>query len=240
VKGLSEAAFRARFGGEAQCRAALFALRWGRGWTCPACGHGRCAELRSPAVYQCNRCKRQIGLTAGTVLHWTKLPLTTWFLAICHLSQSQGRIGSIERARRLGVRQPTAWLMKQKLMQAMAARDAAKPTLAGRIEIDDADLGGGRTSGRGRGAAGKAPFIALVETTAERRPRRLRLAVVKGFRETEVEKLAKTSLEAGSDVISDGLACWRAVEAAGCRHRPMPTGAGRQAARWTPFNPAPA
>jgi len=236
LKGLSEGGFRERFGSEAACRAALFELRWGRGWACPACGHGRCAELKRRAVYQCNRCKRQVGLTAGTVFHWTKLPLTTWFLAIYHLSQSKGGMSSIELARRLGTRQATAWLMKQKLMQAMATREAAKPRLAGRIEVDDAYLGGVRSGGkRGRGAAGKTPFVALVETTPERRPRRLRLTVVKGFRKSEVEKLAKASLEAGSDVISDGLACWRAVDKAGCRHWPMPTGSGRQAARWTPF-----
>ena len=63
----------------------LFQLRWGKGWACPACGHGRCAALKGRAVYQCNRCKHQVGLTAGTVFHWTKLPLTTWFLAIYHL-----------------------------------------------------------------------------------------------------------------------------------------------------------
>ena len=90
VQGLSEAEFRARFGTEAQCRAALFALRWGKGWVCPACGHGRCAELKTRALYSCNRCKHQVGLTAGTVFHWTKLPLTTWFLAIYHLTQSKG------------------------------------------------------------------------------------------------------------------------------------------------------
>ena len=55
----------------------------------PGCGHGRCAELKGRAVYQCNRCKHQVGLTAGTVFHWTKLPLTTWFLVIYHLSQSK-------------------------------------------------------------------------------------------------------------------------------------------------------
>ena len=65
VKGLSEAEFRQRFGTEAQCRAALFALRWGKGWACPGCGHGGYAELKGRAVYQCNRCKRQVGLTAG-------------------------------------------------------------------------------------------------------------------------------------------------------------------------------
>ena len=66
-------------------------LRWGKGWACPGCGHGGYAELKGRAVYQCNRCKRQVGLTAGTVFHWTKLPLTAWFLAIYHLTPKQGR-----------------------------------------------------------------------------------------------------------------------------------------------------
>ena len=196
------------------------------------------AAPSSPAgrVWQCNRCKRQVGLTAGTVFHWSKLPLTTWFLAIYQLSQSKGGMSSVELARRLGTRQPTAWLMKQKLMVAMAAREAEKPRLAGRVEVDDAYLGGQRAGGkRGRGAAGKTPFVAAVETTAERKPRRLRLTVVKGFRKKEIETLAKRDFAAGSNVVTDGLSCWTAVEQAGCSHFPMVTGSGPQAAKWVPF-----
>ena len=167
VRGLSEAGFRQRYGTEAQCRAALFQLRWGKGWACPGCAHGGHAELKGRAVYQCNRCKRQVGLTAGTVFHWTKLPLTTWFLAIYHLSQSKGGMSSVELARRLGTRQPTAWLIKHKLMAAMEQREAEKPKLAGRVEVDDAYLGGRRAGGkRGRGAAGKTPFVAAVDEIA--------------------------------------------------------------------------
>ena len=235
-QGLSEAEFRARFGSEAQCRAALFALRWGKGWVCPACGHGRCAELKTRALYSCNRCKHQVGLTAGTVLHSTKIPLTTWFLAIYDLTQSKGGGSSVELARRLRTRQPTAWLMKQKLMAAMAQRDAGKPRLPGRVEVDDAYLGGARPGGkRGRGAAGKTPFVAAVETTAERKPRRLRLTVVKGFRKKEIAALAKRDFAAGSNIVTDGLSCWTAVEQAGCDHFPMVTGSGPQAAKWAPF-----
>jgi hypothetical protein len=81
-------------------------------------------------------------------------------------------------------------------------REAGKPKLAGRVEIDDAYLGGERSGGkRGRGAAGKTPFVAAVETTPERRPRRLRLTVVEGFRKAEIEKLAKANFAAGSDVV---------------------------------------
>lgn len=236
LRGLGEAAFRERFGSEAACRAALFELRWREGLTCPACGHHGFCALKSRKLFQCNRCKRQVRLTAGTVFQDTKLPLTTWFLAIYHLSQSKGGISSIELGRRLGVRQPTAWLVKHELMRAMAEREAQKPKLEGRVEIDDAYLGGERAGGkRGRGAAGKTPIVAAVETPAERKPRRLKLTVVKGLRTKEVEKLARRDLAPGGNVVGDGLSCWPAVAKAGCCHFPMITGSGRPAARWAPF-----
>src|SRR5918998_4280220 len=175
VKGLSEAEFRERFGTEEACRQALFEMRWRDGLTCPGCGGSSFCRLRTRELLQCNRCKRQVRLTAGTGVQDSKLPLTTWFAAIYHLTQSKGGISSVELGRRLGVKQGTAWLVKHKLMRAMAAREAAKPKLSGRVEIDDAYLGGERPGGkRGRGAAAKTPVVAAVETTAERRPRRLR------------------------------------------------------------------
>jgi transposase-like protein len=236
IKGLSEAAFRERFGTEEACREALFGMRWREGLTCPACGHRGFCALKTRKLFQCNRCKKQVRLTAGTVFQDTKLPLTAWFAAIYHLTQGKNGISSVELARRLGVRQGTAWLVKQKLMRAMGAREAAKPKLSGRVEVDDAYLGGERSGGkRGRGAAGKTPVVAAVETTAERKPRRLRLSVVTGFRKKEVERLAKRDFAAGTDVVSDGLSCWPAVEKAGCTHRPMITGSGKRAAGWTPF-----
>jgi transposase-like protein len=236
LKGLSEADFRERFGTEEACRTALFAMRWGEGLICPRCEGGSFCQLKSRQLFQCNRCKKQLRLTAGTVFQDTKLPLTTWFVAIYHLTQSKGGISSVELGRRLGVKQPTAWLVKHKLMRAMAAREAGKPKLEGRVEIDDAYLGGERSGGkRGRGAAGKPPFVAAVETTADRKPRRLRLSLVKGFRKKEVEKIAKRDIAAGSNVVSDGLSCWPAVEAAGCKHFPITTGSGKQAVGWAPF-----
>ena len=47
--------------------------------------------------------------------------------------------------------------------------------------------------------------------------------------------LAKHDLAAGSNVVTDGLSCWTAVEQAGCSHFAMLTGSGPQAARWAPF-----
>src|SRR3954469_1438081 len=210
VKGLSEAGLRERFGTEEACRKALFEMRWREGLTCSACGGRGFCELKARKVFQCNRCKKQLSLTAGTVFQDTKLPLATWFAAIYHLAQGKNGISSVELGRRLGVKQATAWLVKHKLMRAMAEREAKKPKLQGRIEIDDAYLGGERSGGkRGRGAAGKTPIVAAVETIdrraidrsasqrasadareTERKPRRLKLMVVKGCRKKEIAKLA--------------------------------------------------
>ena len=153
VRGLSDAAFRELFGTEEQCRAALGRLRWRDGFVCPSCGHhGHCFPSRRPA-YQCNPRKKQTSPTARTVFHSTKLPFTMWFPAIHLIATVKNGISSVKLGRRLGVRQLTAWTMKRKIIAVMAWRERDKP-LSGRMEMDDAWLGGVRSGGkRGRGGA---------------------------------------------------------------------------------------
>ena len=70
--------------------------------------------------------------------------------------------------RQLGISYNAAWRMRHKLMQVMMERDREHP-LGGFVQLDDAYLGGGK---RGRGAPGKTPFVAAVETNAEGHPLR--------------------------------------------------------------------
>ena len=65
VKGLSEVEFRERFGTEEACRQALFERRWREGLTCPRCGGSSFCQLKARRLFQCNRCKKQVRLTAG-------------------------------------------------------------------------------------------------------------------------------------------------------------------------------
>ena len=154
VRGLSDEAFREAFGAEEQCRSALSRLRWPDGFVCPACGHRGHCVLAGRSLYQCYRCKKQTSSTAGTIFHATKLPLTLWFAAVHLIVTAKNGISSVELGRRLGVKQPTAWTMKHKIMAVMARREADTP-LSGRVEMDDAYLGGARAGGkRGRGAPG--------------------------------------------------------------------------------------
>lgn len=224
--GLSLPAFLKRYGSEEQCRDALAQQRWPKGFECPQCGHTGHCHLKTRAVFQCNRCKRQVSLTSGTLFADTKLPLRTWFLAIYLLTQHKNGISALSLRRQLGVSYNTAWLVKHKLMQAMVERDQDRP-LHGWVQMDDAYWGGERHGGgTGRGSPGKTPFVAAVQCTPEGHPVAMRMDVVPGFRKAVLAAWAQRYLAPGSMVVSDGLNCFPGVTAAGCTHTAVPTGQG--------------
>jgi transposase-like protein len=221
-KGMSDADFDRLYGTETQCREALIAWRWPKGFTCPLCGGNKHSVIETRSLFQCSACRTQISLTSGTIFHSTKLPLKTWFRAIYHITQSKGGISSLELARRLGVNQNTAWKVSHKLMQVMHEREAQKP-LTGRVEMDDAYIGGKRKGARGRGAAGKSPFVAAVATTDEGKPQRMKLYSVSGFTSHAISKVASSILTGECTVVTDGLPCFKAVTREGYNHIPLPT-----------------
>lgn len=234
-KGLSEPAFERQFGTEEQCVSVVVASRWPDGFVCPACGGRQHSIVRTRGLFQCSACRRQTSPIAGTIFAATKLTLRTWFRAIYHMTQSKQGISSIELGRRLGVTQTTAWKIKHKLAQVMLERDASQQ-LTGRVEIDDAYMGGERTGGkRGRGAPGKTPFVAAVETTPEGKPVRMKLSRVAGFSGKAIATFARRNLEPSCEVVSDGLHCFASVTEAGCAHQAIKTGSGATSVRLPAF-----
>jgi transposase-like protein len=218
-KGLCETDFDAQYGSEERCHAALVKWRWPEGFECPDCsGKAHCVVTRgSRQLFQCNACRKQTSVRAGTIFAASKLPLRLWFKAIYHLTQSKQGMSSIELSRRLGITQTAAWKMKHKLAQVMLERNATK-RLKGKVQMDDAYLGGERPGRPGRGAAGKTPFVAAVETTDDGKPHQIILRRVKAFSKVALRKLASTALSSGAEVVSDGLKCFTAVVEAGCTH----------------------
>ena len=233
VRGLSDEAFREAFGTEEQCRAALLRLRWPGGFLCPCCGHRGHCVLAGRGLYQCNRCKKQTSPTAGTIFHATKLPLTLWFAAIHLIVTAKNGISSVELGRRLGVKQPTAWAVKHKIMAVMARREGETPLTGGSRWTTP--ISAGCAPAASGAAAGKTPFVAAVSTSPEGRPRKLELAPVKGFCKREIARGAKHWLAPGAAVVTDGLGRWSALDEIACSHRAIRTGSGRQAARMAPF-----
>jgi transposase-like protein len=231
-KGMSEARFDELYGTEPLCHAALVQWRWPHGFECPGCdGRDYCIVKRGGrSLFQCNACRKQTSITAGTIFSSSKLPLRLWFKAMYLVTQSKKGISSVELGRRLGVTQTTAWTLKHKLAQVMIERNAAK-RLKGQVQMDDAYIGGVRSGRRGRGAAGKTPFVAAVAVTGDGKPDQIILRRVAGFRKTAIGKLARTALATGADVVSDALKCFTAVTGAGCSHAQIKTGSGPKAAK---------
>ena len=157
-----------------------------------------------------------------------------WFLAMFLLTQSKNAIAALELMRQLGVTYKTAWLMKHKLLEVMAQREAPR-LLTGRVEVDDAYLGGEHEGKSGRGSENKVPFVAAVQTNGKGHPIAIRLDRVKAFSKESIEAWAKAGLDTTATVVSDGLWCFQAVTATAKAHQRIVTGSGRKAAKKPEF-----
>ena len=229
-RGLSMAEFLRRYASERQCEQALEAARWPQGFRCPACGDSRYSafEREDRHYWQCSRCRHQTTVTSGTIFGATKLPLTTWFLAMHLLTQSKNNVSALELKRHLGVSYPSAWTIKHKLMQVMADREQGL-VLTGRIEIDDAYLGGERPGRRGRGSENKVPFVAAVQTTAGGKPEKVCFKAM-AFTKAGIQDWANRAIHPDAQVYSDALPSIKAGLAAEVvRYHAIQTGNGRQA-----------
>lgn len=233
--GLSMRDFQRQYGTDEQCEAAVFASRWPQGWNCPRCAGARYAcTHHGRKLWECLGCGYQCSSIVGTVFEHTKLPLSIWFLAIYLLTQSKNAVSALELKRQLGVSYKTAWLIKHKLLQTMLLREEPR-RLEGRVEIDDAYLGGEKAGKRGRGSGNKTAFVAAVQTGAEGKPLFMRLTPVAGFTHAALKQWAANSLAPTAHVVSDGLWCFGAVTHTAAAHERHVVGGGRQAVQRPEF-----
>lgn len=140
-KGLSLPQFLKSFGAEEDCRNRLFKVRWPHGFTCPQCGCNRYYIVTTRNLYQCTNCKHQSSLISGTIFESSKLPLTTWFLAIYFVTQSKDGLSALHLRRLLGISVNAAFRMKQKIQHVMKSADDSL-RLETLVELDDAYWGG--------------------------------------------------------------------------------------------------
>ena len=181
-KGQSPPEFLARYGTFGQCEQAVFPARWTKGFLCPNCGYSKSCQLRRCKVFQCICCKHQASLTVGTLFDNTKLPLTTWFLAIYLLGQSKNGIATMKLERQLGLHYNTAWMLKHKFMQTMRDTEDSE-LLRGIVEMYDAYLDRETSGGkRGSCAVHKTPIVAGAQVSADGHPDRIRLSPMTGSR----------------------------------------------------------
>jgi transposase-like protein len=155
--------FLKQFPSEEECFQYLVAKRWPDGFRCPRCGNHKAYFIEKHRRFQCAACRRQTSVTAGTVFHRLRHPLVTLFWAVYLIATSKKGISAMELKRKLGINSyQTAWLLLHKIRSAMASSQLFP--LTGDAEADETFIGGRRPGKRGRGAEGKIPVAAVVET----------------------------------------------------------------------------
>src|SRR5437899_2330618 len=129
--------FQGRFATESACAEYLFARRWPEGFVCPGCGDGRAWLLKAKAfTYECAACGRQTSVTAGTIMHASKLPLTRWFWAAFLMATHSNGISALQLQSQLGLGSyRTAWMLCAKLRRAMV--NPEREPLCGVVEADE-------------------------------------------------------------------------------------------------------
>ena len=211
--------FHSDFASEDACQRYLAACRWPDGFVCPRCGQGRAYELLKQRRQQCVECRHQVSLTAGTVLHRTKIPLTYWFWAAYLMTTDKRGVSALLLQRQLGLtRYETAWMMLHKLRRAMV--NAARESLCGEVEVDETWVGGEQAGLRGSRQL-KNRRAALVLVAVEKRGRasgRARMSVISDFKASTILRFLTQNVAPGSTIYTDGLKSFAGLADAGFKH----------------------
>jgi hypothetical protein len=96
------------------CATLLAELRWPEGLQCE-CGSKSHYRLKTrPRIFQCKACRVQVSVTAGTLMHRTRVPLRTWLIAAVLMNRPEG-MSAAELKRKTNVHYETAWQIVHRL-----------------------------------------------------------------------------------------------------------------------------
>lgn len=224
------AEFYRRFPDDEACLRYLIETRWPEGFRCPKCGGGDARLLTTRRVWVCRACRHQTSATAGTVLHRTRQPLTTWFAAAYLVASLKPGVSALQLQAQLGIaRYETAWLLLHKLRRAMVNPDRSR--LAGTVEVDETWLGGAQAGLKG-GRQRKNRKALMVGVAVERRARalgRLRLEVVPDDTAATLGAFVVRNVEPRSTVISDAWSGYTGLAAKDYTHESLSRAAMKRA-----------
>ena len=152
-----------QYGDEKKCREYLEALKWDDGVKCPRCGSDKVSRIIKRDQYDCDKCRYQFSVTAGSIFHDSHLPLWKWFLAVYLMAESKKGISANQIKRSLQISYKTAWYLCHRIREAMNEVHANQPKLTGIVEVDETYVGGNYDKRRKRAKYGKPAVMGLLQ-----------------------------------------------------------------------------
>lgn len=207
--------FEKMFTTEEQCIAYLKEFRFPNGYSCRKCGHKN-YWVNKRGLLICKYCKDELSITAGTIFHKSKLPLTTIFRALWWMVAQKNGVSAVGLQRVLGIgsyRTAWTWLHKFRRLMVFPGRDR----LSGEVEVDETLVGGKRAGKRGRGAEGKLLVVIAIELM-KKGTGRVRLSIIPDASKKSLTKFIKENIEEGSTLITDGWKGYTGISEKGYQH----------------------
>jgi len=208
--------FQEWFSTEESCEEYLLNSRWPDGFECPICGDTEFYYISTRRVLKCRANSHYTYLTAGTVMHGTRLPLRLWFWAAYLLTTETTGISALQLQRQLKIkRYEVAYTVLQKLRSSMVNPERTK--IKGEIEVDETYIGGPTTGGkRGRGTE-KAIVVVGVEKRGNHAGR-VRLRHIEDVGSDTLTEFIRSNIERRSTVVTDEFPSYRGISKYGYRH----------------------
>jgi transposase-like protein len=198
------------------CLDYLAKLRWADGFVCPGCGVAGEAWRTGRGLWMCRHCGRKSSVTAGTIFHGTRTPLTTWFAAVWFVTSQKNGVSAQGLQRALGFGSyETAWAWMHKMRRAMVRPD--RDLLTGHVEVDETFVGG-VSPGKQGASTDKIPVMIAVERAGGRRLGRARMQVAQRPGSTGLVDFACATVLPGSTIHTDGARMLRTLAAKGYTH----------------------
>ncbi len=191
---------------------------WPDGRHCPKCGSertGKASHARMP--YWCTDCRSYFSVRTNTPMARSNVPLRKWAIAIYLCLTSLKSVSSMKLKRDIGVSQPTAWFMLQRIREAWAEDDDDE--LDGPVEVDETYMGGERKNmsiarrkalreaNTGRGSVGKTAVVGI----KDRESGEVRVEVVSSVDGKTLQGFVRENTEAGAKVYTDEASAYKGL-----------------------------